>query len=75
MLTVIRTHSYFKLEVFITDAIKYVQGKMDHLNGEEKRLPRDIKQDFNSLPQSELELKDGDGEEQEQEQKTTNGVF
>jgi hemerythrin-like domain-containing protein len=75
MLTVIRTHSHFKLEVFITDAIKYVQGKMDHLNGEEKRLLQDIKQDFNSLPQSELELKDGDGEEQEQEQKTTNGVF
>jgi hypothetical protein len=29
--------------VVITDAIKYVQGKMDHLNNEEKKLLQDIK--------------------------------
>lgn len=29
--------------VVITDAIKYVQGKMDHLNGQEKALLQDIK--------------------------------
>ena len=29
--------------VVVTDAIKYVQGKMDHLNTEEKKLLQDIK--------------------------------
>jgi hypothetical protein len=28
----------------ITDAIKYVQGKMDHLNKAEKALLKDIKE-------------------------------
>jgi Zn-dependent oligopeptidase len=53
--------------VIVNDALRIVQSKMEHLNGEEKRLLRDIKQDFDSLPQPELD----DGEEQ----KTTNGVF
>jgi hypothetical protein len=35
---------------------------MDHLNGEQKRLLQDIKEDFNSLPEPE-------------EEETTNGVF
>ena len=29
--------------VVITDAIKYVNGKMDHLNSQEKKLLQDIK--------------------------------
>jgi len=31
--------------VVITDVIKYVQSKMDHLNGTEKELLQDIKKD------------------------------
>ena len=53
--------------VVITDAIKYVNGKMEHLNGEvkDKRLLRDIKGDEEIVPHKE-------GEEQ---LPTTNGVF
>jgi hypothetical protein len=51
--------------VIVNDALRIVQSKMEHLNGEEKRLLRDIKQDF-PLPEP--------GQE-EQELKTTNGVF
>jgi len=29
--------------VVVTDAIKYVQGKMEHLNSQEKELLQDIK--------------------------------
>ena len=47
--------------VVITDAIKYVQGQMDHLNRTEKALPQDIKE---NKQQEEME-----------EQKTTNGIF
>ena len=40
----------FKLDlttngVVVTDAIKYVQSKMDHLNETEKELIQDIKKD------------------------------
>lgn len=58
--------------VVITDAIKYVQGQMDHLNKTEKALLQDIKhqqqkeEDNNGLKE-EVEL--------ETEGKTTNGVF
>ena len=31
--------------VVVTDAIKYVQGKMDHLNKVEKKILQDIKED------------------------------
>jgi len=48
--------------VVVTDAIKYVQGKMDHLNGREKALLQDIKQ--KEEPSENL-----------QEEETTNGVF
>jgi hypothetical protein len=52
----------------VTDAIKYVQGQMDHLNKSEKALLQDIKQ------------KEDNGTDQEEEediesQKTTNGIF
>jgi hypothetical protein len=30
--------------IIVTDAIKYVQGKMDHLNNQEKKPLQDIKQ-------------------------------
>jgi hemerythrin-like domain-containing protein len=51
-------------DAVITDAIKYVQGQMDHLNKTEKALLQDIKQ------------KEGKEEEQNiEEQTTTNGVF
>ena len=55
--------------VVITDAIRYVQGQLDHLNTTEKKLLQDIKQ------------KEGEGkgegkcEEDIEEQKTTNGIF
>jgi hypothetical protein len=55
--------------VIITDAIKYVQGQMDHLNNQEKRLLKDIKEK-------------GKGKEEEpasdsldDDIKTINGVF
>jgi hypothetical protein len=52
--------------VVITDAIKFVQGKMDHLNKTEKALLQDIKDD-----------KDKTQPEQDKEEQatTTNGVF
>ena len=31
--------------VVITDALKYVRGKLDHLNNQEKKLLQDIKED------------------------------
>ena len=53
--------------VIVNDAIKYVQGKTDHLNTEEKKLLQDIHiQKANSL--EEEESNSGEG-------KTTNGVF
>jgi hypothetical protein len=48
--------------VVVTDAIKYVQGKMDHLNNQEKDLLQDIKQ------------KEEPGENL-QDEETKNGVF
>jgi hypothetical protein len=50
--------------VIVTDAIKYVQGRMDHLNTTEKKLLQDVKQ------------KDGQVEEEDiEQQKTSNGIF
>jgi hypothetical protein len=48
----------------VTDAIKYVQGKMDHLNKTEKALLQDVKVEKNEEP-----------DEESAEGKTTNGVF
>ena len=48
--------------VVITDALKYVQGKLDHLNNQEKKLLQDIKEDTEAEAEEEL-------------QKTTNGIF
>jgi transposase len=53
--------------VIITDAIKYVQGQMDHLNNQEKKILKDIKE----------KGKEGEsiGDSSEDDIKTTNGVF
>lgn len=50
--------------VIITNAIKYVQGQMNHLNKTEKRLLQDIQ-----------EKKNGEQTEDFEQQPTTNGVF
>jgi len=59
--------------VVVTDAIKYIQGKMDHLNGQQKALLQDIKEkeDQSKEPSETRE----DKEETETEEKTTNGIF
>jgi hypothetical protein len=46
--------------VIITDAIKYVQGQMDHLNNQDKKLLKDIKDEEESTTDN---------------VETTNGVF
>ncbi len=53
--------------VIITDAIKYVQGQMDHLNNQEKKILKDIKE----------KEKEGEptGDSSQDDIKTTNGVF
>jgi hypothetical protein len=49
--------------VVVTDAIKYVQGKMDHLNNQEKILLKDIKQRKEEEPSEYLQ------------DETINGIF
>jgi Holliday junction resolvase RusA-like endonuclease len=60
--------------VIVNDELRVVQSKMEHLNGEEKRLLRDIK-DVEDIegngPVTNLSQKP----ETEEEPKTTNGVF
>jgi hypothetical protein len=53
--------------VVVTDAIKYVQGQMDHLNKSEKALVQDIKDRQNDEKEEEPSHISQD--------KTTNGVF
>jgi hypothetical protein len=52
--------------VVITDAIKYVQSKMDHLDNQEKKLLQDIKQQ---------KEKEEDESREVGKEETTNGVF
>jgi hypothetical protein len=52
--------------VVITDAIKFVNGKMDQLNNQEKKLFQDIKEDAEAESESESES---------EQDITTNGVF
>jgi hypothetical protein len=54
--------------IIITDAIKYVNGKMDHLNKQEKKLLQDIKEE------GETEAEDI-SETLDTEQQTHNTVF
>ena len=68
--------------IVITDAIKYVNGKMDHLNNQEKRLLHDIREDAEAAEAAEAEeetatpippsTETATGTE---EQPTHNGVF
>jgi DNA-binding transcriptional regulator LsrR (DeoR family) len=52
--------------VVVTDAIKYVQGKMDHLNGQEKAVLQDIK---------EKEDQSNEPSETQEDKETINRVF
>jgi hypothetical protein len=56
--------------VIITDAIKYVQGQMDHSNNQEKKLLKDIKE-----KEKEKEEKPASDSLEDDDIKTTNGVF
>ena len=49
--------------IIVNDALRIVQSKMEHLNGEEKRLLKDIREDVEDVT------------EVEAEEVTTNGVF
>ncbi|MFZ0741206.1 MAG: hypothetical protein WAM54_06395 [Nitrososphaeraceae archaeon] len=44
--------------VVVTDAIKYVQGKMDHLNESEKKLLQDIKDKGIEMKYTKAEVED-----------------
>ena len=58
--------------VVITDAIKYVNGKMDHLNSQEKKLLQEIKNE----KEAEAEDKQlSENSETEEEQQTHNRIF
>ena len=54
--------------VIITDAIKYVQGQMDHLNKEEKKILKDIKD-------KDKQKEESTNDSFEDDIKTTNGIF
>jgi hypothetical protein len=53
--------------VIITDAIKYVQGQMEHLNNQENQILRDIR-DRGKVEEHTNDIKDDDI-------RTTNGVL
>jgi hypothetical protein len=57
--------------IVITDAIKYINGKMDHLNNQEKKLLHDIKEGAEAEAED-TEVNSSPGLE---EQQTHNGVF
>ena len=63
--------------IIVTNAIKYVQGKMDHLNNQEKKLLQDIKdkeeEDTEDYEDANKEL--ATEIETEQQQQTHNRVF
>jgi hypothetical protein len=48
--------------IVVTDAIKYVNAKMDHLNSQEKEILQDIKEDKTQ-------------DEDIDQEKTNNGIF
>ena len=56
--------------VVITESIKYIQGKMDHLNNQEKKLLHDIKEDAEDAEAAEAEAEAEDTGEQ-----THNKIF
>jgi hypothetical protein len=64
--------------IVVTDAIKYVQSKMDHLNTAEKKLLQDIKdkeeEDTEDIEDANKELAT-EIETEQQQQQTHNSVF
>jgi len=46
--------------VIITDAIKYVQGKMEHLNTREKKILQDIKE--NNTKNEDIDLQEANND-------------
>jgi predicted transcriptional regulator len=65
--------------VVITDAIKYVNGKTEHLNNQEKKLLQDIKEEAGAEDKAEAEdnglSENSESERELEEQQTHNGVF
>jgi hypothetical protein len=65
--------------VVVTDAIKYVNGKMGHLNNQEKRLLQDIKIEEEAEAKAKAEdnglSENPEGELEEQQQQTHNRIF
>jgi uncharacterized protein (UPF0335 family) len=60
--------------VIVNDALRIIQSKMEHLNGEEKRLLRDIKEDVEAEAEDNG-LSNNFEREEEQQQQTHNGIF
>jgi hypothetical protein len=58
--------------IIVNDAIKYVNGKMDHLNNQEKKLLQDIKENTEAEAEDIGEVNSSPGLE---EQQTHNGIF
>jgi hypothetical protein len=58
--------------VVITDAIKYVNGKMDHLSKQEKEILQDIQEQKKEDTEAEAEAEE---EQQQEEQQTHNTIF
>jgi hypothetical protein len=61
--------------VVVTDAIKYVNRKMEHLNNQEKKILQDIKDKESAEIVPHQEEESGMGTDTDTEGKTTNGVF
>jgi hemerythrin-like domain-containing protein len=60
--------------IIVNDAIKYVQGKMDHLNTAEKKLLHDIREDVEAAEAEDKVLSENSEREEEQQQ-THNRIF
>ena len=60
--------------IIVTDAIKYVQGKMDHLNTVEKKLLQDIKNKEDAVSEDNRRSENSERDLEEQQQ-THNGIF
>ncbi|MGA7543207.1 MAG: hypothetical protein WBW34_09120 [Nitrososphaeraceae archaeon] len=61
--------------IIVTDAIKYVNGKMDHLNNEEKKLLQDIKDKGGTEDVEDANEGLETSTPTETEQTTHNGIF
>ena len=61
--------------IIVTDAIKYVNSKMDHLNTTEKKLLQDIKDKGDTEAEAEDKGLSENSERELEEQATHNGIF